>query len=77
LLIALNCTFARRTEFRLLLFLHETTPWTTPRSETVGAPGAVDAEIITHFLSINALKDALKTKARQGKPTTALAILSV
>jgi hypothetical protein len=77
LLIALNSTFARRTEFRLLLFLHETTPWTTPRSETVGAPGAVDVEISTHFPSINALKDALKTaKASQGKPTAALAMLS-
>jgi hypothetical protein len=78
LLIALNSTFARRREFHLLRFLHETTPWTTPRSETVSAPGAVDAEIVTHFLSINALKDALKTaKASQGKPTAALAILSV
>jgi hypothetical protein len=75
LLITLNSAFARRTEFRLLLFLHETTPWTTPRSETVAASGAVDAEIVTHFLSINALKDALKTtKASQGKPTAALAI---
>jgi hypothetical protein len=78
LLIALNSTFARRTQFRLLLFLHETTPWTTPRSKTVDPPGAVDAEIITHVLSINALKDALKTaKASQGKITAALAILSV
>jgi hypothetical protein len=78
LLIALKSTFARRTEFRLLLFLHEATPWTTPRSETVGALGTVDAEIITHFLSINALKNALKTaKASQGKITAALAVLSV